>query len=465
MAPVVATPTPAPLGPIKGQTLEESRALAPSAAPSGAAAGRCGRAPWSRRAASTRRSGRGRSGCPPAPTAPILQLRRPQRRLAADPGRPAGRRLVDRGSAGRRAVRRHRDRRPRRLPPARPRRAGGDAEGAHRPARHALGHQAQRHLPDQLDDEHPAGEARGGHRRLRAGPPAPAGADHLRRGVQPQDPPLHREHHRGRRPGAPRPGLEPVRGASRPAPRPRRLGPWHEPPTDRPRRPRSSACGCATPSAAGCGSPATATSSGPSSGRCGGPASRWRTPPGSPRTRRSRTRTPPPPVRPARPSTWRSRSPAAATRSSCAGPSTRRCRTGSTWWTPSRPAPAPSRTGSRPRCGGWSCRTSPPSDLRAALAAFLAREQVEVQRMTKSGLRTFDARGAVVRADVLDGPARPLGDDGGGPEPVVRHESSPVSPCAILRWSSGTPHRPFDPTTSSPLSARWLTSRRRHPLW
>ena len=42
VAPVVATPTPVPLGPIKGQTLEESRALAPSTAPSGAAAGGAG---------------------------------------------------------------------------------------------------------------------------------------------------------------------------------------------------------------------------------------------------------------------------------------------------------------------------------------------------------------------------------------------------------------------------------------
>jgi radical SAM-linked protein len=74
-----------------------------------------------------------------------------------------------------------------------------------------------------------------------------------------------------------------------------------------------------------------------------------------------------------------------------------------------------------------------PDDLRAALTAFLAQEHVEVQRMTKSGLRTFDARGAVVRADVLDGPPRPLGDGGGEPAPVVSPQSSPVTPCAILQ--------------------------------
>jgi len=39
VAAVVTTPTPAPLPPIRGQTLEESRALAPSAAPSGAVGG------------------------------------------------------------------------------------------------------------------------------------------------------------------------------------------------------------------------------------------------------------------------------------------------------------------------------------------------------------------------------------------------------------------------------------------
>ena len=48
----------------------------------------------------------------------------------------------------------------------------------------------------------------------------------------------------------------------------------------------------------------------------------------------------------------------------------------------------------------WSVRL-PGADLgevATALAAFLGREVVEVQRMTKNGLRTFDARGCVVSA-------------------------------------------------------------------
>ena len=60
------------------------------------------------------------------------------------------------------------------------------------------------------------------------------------------------------------------------------------PPKDpRPHR-RCRSCGSATPSGAGCGSPRPATSSAPSSGRCAGPACRWRSPPASTRTRRSR---------------------------------------------------------------------------------------------------------------------------------------------------------------------------------
>jgi radical SAM-linked protein len=54
----------------------------------------------------------------------------------------------------------------------------------------------------------------------------------------------------------------------------------------------------------------------------------------------------------------------------------------------------------------------------AAVGAFLAAERVEVSRMTKNGLRTFDARAAVLRLEVL-------------PEP--RGSSAGAAPCAILR--------------------------------
>jgi radical SAM-linked protein len=52
----------------------------------------------------------------------------------------------------------------------------------------------------------------------------------------------------------------------------------------------------------------------------------------------------------------------------------------------------------------WSVRLpgADPGAVRLALAAFLDRGSVEVQRMTKNGLRTFDARAAVVRAAATD---------------------------------------------------------------
>lgn len=68
-----------------------------------------------------------------------------------------------------------------------------------------------------------------------------------------------------------------------------------------------------------------------------------------------------------------------------------------------------------------------PDDARAAVAAFLAGERVEVSRMTKSGLRTFDVRGAVVELG-LQSAADPADDTGGsGVVPVVD------GGCAILR--------------------------------
>ncbi|WBB82569.1 TIGR03936 family radical SAM-associated protein [Micromonospora sp. WMMD882] len=45
--------------------------------------------------------------------------------------------------------------------------------------------------------------------------------------------------------------------------------------------------------------------------------------------------------------------------------------------------------------------------LRAAVAAFTAAEQVLVERMTKQGRRTFDARAAVVRMDVREAAQTP----------------------------------------------------------
>jgi radical SAM-linked protein len=63
---------------------------------------------------------------------------------------------------------------------------------------------------------------------------------------------------------------------------------------------------------------------------------------------------------------------------------------------------------------------------------FLAAERVEVQRMTKAGLRTFDAREAIIRIDVD-------GDSTSSPSPacailrvVVRHATPAVRPDDVL---------------------------------
>jgi len=57
-------------------------------------------------------------------------------------------------------------------------------------------------------------------------------------------------------------------------------------------------------------------------------------------------------------------------------------------------------------------------DARRAGQAFLAAGRIEVSRMTKNGLRTFDARAPVRALEVADEP---------------RASSSPGEPCAILR--------------------------------
>jgi radical SAM-linked protein len=47
------------------------------------------------------------------------------------------------------------------------------------------------------------------------------------------------------------------------------------------------------------------------------------------------------------------------------------------------------------------------ADLEAAVAKFMATDEVPVQRLTKQGMRTFDARGPVVRMFVRDGSSAP----------------------------------------------------------
>ena len=74
---------------------------------------------------------------------------------------------------------------------------------------------------------------------------------------------------------------------------------------------------------------------------------------------------------------------------------------------------------------------------QAAVAAFLASETVEVERMTKNGVRTFDARSAVVALGATPGVA-PEGADSVRAVPcailrlVVRHTTPAVRPDDVL---------------------------------
>ncbi|TDC45967.1 DUF2344 domain-containing protein [Micromonospora sp. KC207] len=59
-----------------------------------------------------------------------------------------------------------------------------------------------------------------------------------------------------------------------------------------------------------------------------------------------------------------------------------------------------------------------PAVLKDAVAAFAAAQEVQVERMTKQGRRTFDARAAVMKIDVIAAPETPFG--------------AAAVPCAIL---------------------------------
>ena len=74
---------------------------------------------------------------------------------------------------------------------------------------------------------------------------------------------------------------------------------------------------------------------------------------------------------------------------------------------------------------------------RRAVAAFLAAPEVQVSRMTKKGIREFDARGAVLRL-VEAGPADEPADDAPGSgeglilEVWLRHQEPAVRPDDVL---------------------------------
>ena len=76
----------------------------------------------------------------------------------------------------------------------------------------------------------------------------------------------------------------------------------------------------------------------------------------------------------------------------------------------------------------------PEDQARPAAEAFLAADAVEVERMTKKGLRTFDSRAAVLSLTVAPG-AVPEGDTPGlgtQLEVVVRHTEPAVRPDDVL---------------------------------
>ena len=64
--------------------------------------------------------------------------------------------------------------------------------------------------------------------------------------------------------------------------------------------------------------------------------------------------------------------------------------------------------------------------VASAVDAFLAAEEVLVERMTKKGMREFDSRAAVVRLDVSDGAPAVL-------DLVLRHGTPTVRPDDVLR--------------------------------
>lgn len=77
-----------------------------------------------------------------------------------------------------------------------------------------------------------------------------------------------------------------------------------------------------------------------------------------------------------------------------------------------------------------------PAALEAAVAAFLAAESVEVQRMTKKGLRTFDCRAAVVRLGPVpreaDAGREEERGEGTDVEVLLRHTTPAVRPDDVL---------------------------------
>jgi radical SAM-linked protein len=93
----------------------------------------------------------------------------------------------------------------------------------------------------------------------------------------------------------------------------------------------------------------------------------------------------------------------------------------------------------RLQASAWEIRLPGPAAaaVESAVEALLATDEVLVERLTKSGVRTFDARGAVVRLTVRDAPAADVGVPAGSEgcailDMVVRHVTPAVRPDDVL---------------------------------
>ncbi|MFF0312020.1 TIGR03936 family radical SAM-associated protein [Streptosporangium sp. NPDC004379] len=95
----------------------------------------------------------------------------------------------------------------------------------------------------------------------------------------------------------------------------------------------------------------------------------------------------------------------------------------------------------RLECSAWEIRLpqADPVLAREAVERFVAAERIEVERMTKKGLRRFDAREAVLGLEVTEGTERTettAGQGSGRPcvilRMVVRHATPAVRPDDVL---------------------------------
>ncbi|MBP2706705.1 DUF2344 domain-containing protein [Microbispora sp. RL4-1S] len=86
----------------------------------------------------------------------------------------------------------------------------------------------------------------------------------------------------------------------------------------------------------------------------------------------------------------------------------------------------------------WEIRIpgADPAVAEAAVKEFWTADRVEVERLTKKGLRRFDTRQAVASLSLVDGPPRTAGQEPGQPcvilRMVVRHETPAVRPDDVL---------------------------------